>query len=282
MLNCVIYVVTDTGFEYLADKITKMKEQLEAAGVDFVVIRYEKETCKVPMKQDRLLVISDSPEAVKKMTAEGIYVTGFYHPQNNDEIFEGVSYEVTDVEELTVCSYEEVYRRLAGIPWDILETERLYVRESTVEDVTDFYRIYGEPSMTDYIEDLFPEPEEERAYMQDYIRQMYGFYGFGMWTVIEKSKGRIIGRAGLDVREGYDLPELGFVIEKSYQQKGYAKEVCSAVLAYAKDELLFDKVQALVEKENIGSVHLLKQLGFTYQRDVVERGTIYQLMIKFL
>lgn len=282
MLNCVIYVVTDTGFEYLADKITKMKEQLEAAGVDFVVIRYEKETCKVPMKQDRLLVISDSPEAVKKMTAEGIYVTGFYHPQNNDEIFEGVSYAVTDVEELTVYSYEEVYRRLAGIPWDILETERLYVRESTVEDVTDFYRIYGEPSMTDYIEDLFPEPEEERAYMQDYIRQMYGFYGFGMWTVIEKSKGRIIGRAGLDVREGYDLPELGFVIEKSYQQKGYAKEVCSAVLAYAKDELLFDKVQALVEKENIGSVHLLKQLGFTYQRDVVERGTIYQLMIKFL
>lgn len=282
MLNCVIYVVTDTGFEYLADKITKMKEQLEAAGVDFVVIRYEKETCKVPMKQDRLLVISDSPEAVKKMTAEGIYVTGFYHPQNNDEIFEGVSYAVTDVEELTVYSYEEVYRRLAGIPWDILETERLYVRESTVEDVTDFYRIYGEPSMTDYIEDLFPEPEEERAYMQDYIRQMYGFYGFGMWTVIEKSKGRIIGRAGLDVREGYDLPELGFVIEKSYQQKGYAKEVCSAVLAYAKDELLFDKVQALVEKENIGSVLLLKQLGFTYQRDVVERGTIYQLMIKFL
>ena len=282
MLNCVIYVVTDTGFEYLADKITKMKEQLEAAGVDFVVIRYEKETCKVPMKRDRLLVISDSPEAVKKMTAEGIYVTGFYHPQNNDEIFEGVSYAVTDVEELTVYSYEEVYRRLAGIPWDILETERLYVRESTVEDVTDFYRIYGEPSMTDYIEDLFPEPEEERAYMQDYIRQMYGFYGFGMWTVIEKSKGRIIGRAGLDVREGYDLPELGFVIEKSYQQKGYAKEVCSAVLAYAKDELLFDKVQALVEKENIGSVHLLKQLGFTYQRDVVERGTIYQLMIKFL
>lgn len=282
MLNCVIYVVTDTGFEYLADKITKMKEQLEAAGVDFVVIRYEKETCKVPMKRDRLLVISDSPEAVKKMTAEGIYVTGFYHPQNNDEIFEGVSYAVTDVEELTVYSYEEVYRRLAGIPWDIMETERLYVRESTVEDVTDFYRIYGEPSMTDYIEDLFPEPEEERAYMQDYIRQMYGFYGFGMWTVIEKSKGRIIGRAGLDVREGYDLPELGFVIEKSYQQKGYAKEVCSAVLAYAKDELLFDKVQALVEKENIGSVHLLKQLGFTYQRDVVERGTIYQLMIKFL
>ena len=78
------------------------------------------------------------------------------------------------------------------------------------------------------------------------------------------------------------MPELGFVIEKSYQQKGYAKEVCSAVLAYAKDELLFDKVQALVEKENIGSVLLLKQLGFTYQRDVVERGTIYQLMIKFL
>lgn len=282
MLNCVIYAVTDTGYEYLADKIVRMTEQLEAADIEFSVVRHEKEENKIPVKQDEILVISDSPEIIKKMAVKGFYVTGFYHPQNKNEIFEGISYAVTDVEELTVRSYEEVYCRLAGIPWDILETERLYVRESTVEDVTDFYRIYGEPSMTDYIEDLYQEPEEERAYMQDYIRQMYGFYGFGMWTVIEKKQERIIGRAGLDVREGYDLPELGFIIEKSYQQKGYAKEVCSAILAYAKDELLFDKVRALVEKENIVSVHLLKQLGFTYERDVTERGTVYQLMIKVL
>ena len=175
-----------------------------------------------------------------------------------------------------------MYRRLAGIPWDILETERLYIRESTVEDVADFYRIYSGPSITDYLEDLFANPDEERAYMENYIHHMYGFYGFGMWTVIEKAGRRIIGRAGLDVREGYELPELGFVIEKEYQGKGYAKEACDAILTYAKEELAFDRVQALVEEENRASLQLLTNLGFTYEKKVTERSINYQLMIKNL
>ena len=97
-----------------------------------------------------------------------------------------------------------------------------------------------------------------------------------------RKTGRIIGRAGLDVREGYELPELGFVIEKASQRKGYGKEVGIAILNYAKEELFFDSVQALVEKENLASVRLLEYLGFTYERDVTERGREYQLLEKKL
>lgn len=291
MLNCVIYAVTDEGYEYLTDKACVIKELLHAENIELEVIRKDKmlsvlqtETDLLALMAEKssLLVVSDSPELVRRMKDNGFYVTGFYHRENKDRIFEGVSYAVTDVEEVTARTYKEVYCRQAGLPWDILETERLYVRESTVEDVEDFYRIYGEPSITDYIEALFQDPEEERAYMEAYIRQMYGFYGFGMWTVIEKKTGRIIGRAGLDVREGYELPELGFVIEKAYQRKGYAKEVCRAILSHAKEELFFDRVQALVENENLASVRLLEYLGFTYKRNVNEWGTVYQLMEKRL
>lgn len=282
MLKCVIYAVTDEGSNYLANKIPKIKGELQAADIELTVTGIKEALQEIPVQKEGLLIISDSRECIRKLTSAGYYVTGLFHPGNHDKIFEGVSYAVTDVEELEVSSYEEVYRRLAGIPWDILQTERLLVRESRVEDVEAFYRIYGEPSVTDYIEELFQDPDEERAYMESYISQMYGFYGFGMWTVIEKSEKRIIGRAGLDVREGYDLPELGFVIEKAYQQKGYAKEVCHAILDYAAEELLFDKVQALVERKNSSSVHLLEKLGFIYEKEVEERGRVYQLMTKAL
>lgn len=282
MVNCVIYAVTDAGYEYLADKTVKMKKQLSAADIELIVIHSGEAAMQLPLPCAGLLIVSDSPKTVKELASAGFYVIGFYHEKNGNEMFEGVPYAVSDVEELTDRSYEEVYRRLAGIPWDILETERLYVRESMVEDVEDFYCIYGEPSITDYVEELFENPDEERAYMEDYISHMYGFYGFGMWTVIEKSGNEIIGRAGLDVREGYELPELGFVIKKSYQRKGYAEEACRAILSYAKEALLFDRVQALVEEANAASVSLLVKLGFAYQREVLERGKTYQLMIKEL
>lgn len=282
MLNCVIYTVTENGYHYLEDKVAKMKEQLSTVGIELIITGYKKPGYDIPLRRDGVLVITDSPEAVKELSEKGNYVTGFYHLRNKDTVFENVPYAVTEVEELTPRSYEEVYRRLAGIPWDILETQRLYVRESMVEDVDDFYRIYADPSITAYVEALFTDPEQERAYMEDYIHNMYGFYGFGMWTIIEKDGNRIIGRAGLDAREGYELPELGFVIEKAYQGKGYATEVCRAILAYAKEELLFDKVQALVEHDNSVSAHLLSILGFVYQEDVEVRGTEYRLMIKTL
>ena len=66
---------------------------------------------------------------------------------------------------------------------------------------------------------LFPEKEAELAYMKAYISQIYGFYGYGLWSVLLKEEGRVIGRAGLSVREGYEFPELGFVIEAAYQKR---------------------------------------------------------------
>lgn len=186
------------------------------------------------------------------------------------------------MQELPLRSYEEAYRRLAGLPWDILETERLKVRESTVPDVEDFYRIYAEPSITYYMEGLYQDPEEEKAYMEAYIKQAYGFYGYGLWTVMRKTDNRIIGRAGINVREGYVLPELGFVIERESQRKGYGLEVCRAILEYAKEELGFERVQALVQEENNASAALLERLGFEYERNVTEQGTEYRLMIRKL
>ena len=115
------------------------------------------------------------------------------------------------------------------------------------------------------MEDLFEDPEEETAYMKEYIRQIYGFYGYGMWTV-QLLSGELIGRAGLSVRECYELPELGFVIGRGYQGQGYAEEACRAVLAYGKSELSFEHVQALVEEENAPSRNLLAKLGFHFEK----------------
>lgn len=231
---------------------------------------------------ESILYITDTPAHFDVLKLWGYHAVALIHDCNKDVSFRNASYLIEGLEGLEYSYLDKVYRRMIGEPWDILETERLYVRESTVKDVDDFYRIYKEPSITYYMENLFEEPDMERMYMKNYIKRVYGFFEYGMWTVILKETGQIIGRAGLSVRDGYDLPELGFVIEVAQQGKGLATEVCNAILAYAKDELQMDGVQALVCEDNKPSLALLKGLGFSYQENVTEGGQDYQLWIKDL
>ena len=219
-----------------------------------------------PKASDRehLLAVTDSSPALHRLLAQGCYVIALYHETNHSEDFSGTPYAVEDLFSMTYDSYEKAYERLAGLPWQILTTPRLTLRESTVSDVEDFYRIYQNPSITKYMENLFPDRDEERSYIKDYIQKIYGFYGFGLWSVIHTVTGTVIGRAGLSVREGYELPELGFVTDVAFQHQGYTYEICEAILRYAWEELEFLQVQAFCHPENTASLHLLQKLGFTY------------------
>lgn len=156
------------------------------------------------------------------------------------------------------------------------------MRETTVEDVDDFYRIYAETSITEYMENLFADRDEEIAYTRDYIEKVYAFYGYGMWTVLEKESGAVIGRAGIIWREGYDVPELGFVIGVPWQGRGYAYEVCKAILLYAKEELLMEQVQALVRTENEKSLRLCEKLGLERVGEVWEDGALHVRLLRKL
>jgi RimJ/RimL family protein N-acetyltransferase len=220
--------------------------------------------------QDEILYIADLSAVCKTLTAKGCYVLPYRHEQNRCEMFHSdrYFYIVERLEEMDSESLDRAYRRLAGLPWEILNTKRCIVRETTVEDVDAFYQIYGSPEITQYIDSLCAVREEETAYIEDYIRKVYYFYGYGMWTVVERESGCVIGRAGISWREGYELPELGFLIGIPWQGRGYAYEVCRAILTYAKEELEITQVQTLVMKENEKSVNLVKKLGFVRRRGV--------------
>lgn len=109
---------------------------------------------------------------------------------------------------------EKVYQRHIGEPWEILETERLLVREMAEGDLEALYRIYDQADAGDFLDRLSADREEERAYMKSYIEKAYPFFGFGIWMLVEKECGRCVGRAGFCRREGFAYPELGFIVAK--------------------------------------------------------------------
>lgn len=291
MLKCVLFLLSEGYYRVVYHRQNEICENMYEKQVRVEIKRAAEiyicaSICESleawGISKRETLAITDVPDTASSLLSEGWYVAALYHEENRNESFPLAQYGVEDIFQVEYKTYEAAYKRMAGLPWNILESGRLKVRESTVEDVEAFYRIYSEPSVTFYMEDLYEDRELERDYMKAYINQIYGFYGYGLWSVILKETGQIIGRAGLSVRSGYELPELGFVIDVAHQHKGYGYEVCKAILGYAKAELGFEKVQALVDKDNLVSKKLLAKLGFTFDRKVCVERRNYELFIKTL
>lgn len=230
-------------------------------------------------EEDGVLWITDQGQRAQELLRFDCPVLAWLHEHNRDQDFSGVRYACENLEELDWDYMEKVYRRYMGIPWDILTTDRCLVRETRAEDLDALYEIYTEPSVTQYTEGLYSEREQEEAYLKGYTENMYYFYNYGVWTICDKITGQVIGRAGFSNREGYEDPELGFVIGVPWQRQGYATEVCKALLEYGKEELGFERVQMLVMPENRVSLRLAEKLGFHRQDRMTWEGILYERLL---
>lgn len=251
-------------------------DKLQSAGV-VCEARLAEESFEA---ETETLYITDCEETAKALLQEALPMLVYLHEENRDADFSKVKYVCEELGETEPEYVERVYRRFAGLPWDILETERCILRESVEEDVAAFFEIYADPTITRYTERLYESQISERAYIREYIEKVYAYFEFGVWTVILKETGEIIGRAGLSVREGYELPELGYVIGVPWQGKGLAKEVCEGILWYAEETFGFDKVQVLIHPENAASVKLAEKLGFEKRGKEITEGIEQLLFVR--
>lgn len=219
-------------------------------------------------------VFTDDPLTAAHMKEAGIGFAVYENNNNRSLIFPDALYVVDTISSLNIVDIDRMLLRFLHLPWTILETERCIIREITVDDVDRLYEIYNESlDAFRYAGSLYDDPEEEKAYTRNYINYQYRLREHGIWIVTDKESGRIIGRAGLDNREGYEDAELGYVFAIAYRHKGYAYEVCSAILAYAKNTLGMHALNAFTIRENADSIRLLKRLGFSFVQEAELDGT---------
>lgn len=207
------------------------------------------------------ICITTSSAVAGQMQGLGIAVMGF---ETDSEEMMKAQYVVLGLEEITYGDFVRCYQRWHGLPWDILQTKRLYVRELALDDLDALREMYEKPHMTDFVEPLFA-PQQERQYQKEYIEKIYGFYGFGMWLVYEKETDKLVGRAGFEYRDYCKdgEVEMGYLIDPDYWGMGYGTEVCQALLMYARDTMSVRRVLCRVSPENKPSQGLLHKIGFT-------------------
>jgi RimJ/RimL family protein N-acetyltransferase len=134
-----------------------------------------------------------------------------------------------------------------------LETERLILREYTVEDFDDLYDILSDAETMKH----YPKPfdgEKVRNWIQRSIDN-YEIFGFGLWAVVLKESGKLIGDCGVTMQNinGRIKPEIGYHIHKDFQNKGYATEAARKCKDYIFENTPFNTIYSYMKYTNIGS-----------------------------
>ena len=144
-----------------------------------------------------------------------------------------------------------------------LETERLILRQLTLEDADFVFRHFSDSAVTQYLMD--EPPLTEYAQAQEIIRFYLEPAGktHNRWGLARKSDHQLIGTCGYhkwDKR--YFRAEIGYDLSPSFWGQGYMTEALRAVITNGFERMGLNRIEALVSIDNDLSVQLLQRLGF--------------------
>lgn len=145
----------------------------------------------------------------------------------------------------------------------ILQTQRLYLREMQQTDYPALCKILQDKDVMYAYEHAFSD-KEAQEWLDHQIRR-YKNDGFGLWAVILKCNGEMIGQCGLTMQDysGKQVLEVGYLFQKKYWHKGYAAESAIACKNYAFDHLKADEVFSVIRDTNFASQNVAKRNGMT-------------------
>jgi len=134
-----------------------------------------------------------------------------------------------------------------------LETERLMLRELTPDDFESLYEVLADSDIMQHYPYTFDE-NRVRNWITKNIER-YQIFGFGLWAVVLKETGELIGDCGITMQNinGSIKPEIGYHIKKTHQRQGYAKEAARKCRDWAFENTTFNTIYSYMKKSNVAS-----------------------------
>lgn len=145
----------------------------------------------------------------------------------------------------------------------ILETERLYLRELEQEDFPALCKILQDEKTMYAYEGAFSEEEVQEWLDRQLAR--YKKYGFGLWAVIRKESGELIGQCGLTMQpwKNSEVLEIGYLFRRDCWHQGYATEAARACKQYAFETLGAKEVCSIIRDTNTASQNVALRNGMS-------------------
>lgn len=155
----------------------------------------------------------------------------------------------------------------------LIETERLQMREFTLDDVDAVYEFSTCSDVTRFTGDegvVKNKKDAERLIRTVWLHE-YKKYGYARYALIHKGDQKVVGFCGVKFEPSLGLPDIGYRMMPEYWGKGLGTEAVRAALKYAREVLGLQKIVGEVVDQNVASNKLLLKVGFrlvdSYEQD---------------
>ena len=159
----------------------------------------------------------------------------------------------------------------------IIESERLYLKEFTANDVDKLFKLNCDPNVMKYIR----EPITDIKVIKNSINHIINYYskytGFGVWAGYLKSNNEFIGFFELAHMDNTDEIEVGYRLHKKYWGKGYATEMTNVLIDYGFNQMGLQEIVGITLLGNTASENVLKKAGLVYIKDAF----FYEVDVKY-
>lgn len=154
----------------------------------------------------------------------------------------------------------------------IARTDRLRLRELTLDDLDDLLGVLGDPIAMEH----YPAPKtrDETAAWIAWARASYEEHGFGLWAVERLADGAFLGDCGpmLQPVEGKTAPEVGYHIIRREWGRGYATEAARVCRDLVLGRFGFERVVSIVAPENLASRRVAEKVHGSMREFVWEKS----------
>lgn len=154
-----------------------------------------------------------------------------------------------------------------------VETERLILRQRTLEDAEDIFAYASLPEIC--WPAGFPPVktvEDERYYLETVYPQNLTDNkipsGYG---ITRKGQDKVIGSVDFNHRHEDDVLEIGYILHPDYWGRGYVPEAARALIDLAFKELNLHKIELTCFGYNLQSQRVAEKLGFTLEARIRDR-----------
>jgi ribosomal-protein-alanine N-acetyltransferase len=154
----------------------------------------------------------------------------------------------------------------------ILETERLLLRHFTLDDVAALQAVLGDPVAMQW----YPAPFDREG-VENWITRNLDRYqsdGYGLWAMVLKSSGEMIGDCGCVLQEVQDRKEveIAYHVRRDLWGNGYATEAARACMDYAFNRIGVSRVISMIRPENRNSLRVAEKNGLTREKIIFWHG----------
>lgn len=148
-----------------------------------------------------------------------------------------------------------------------IETERLHLRLLTIADLEVHHRqITANPYVMKTLPSARPLTwERGQAVLTNFIEHWQRHH-FGLWAVVAKQQGELIGHCGLQWLQNTPEVELAYAIAPAYWNQGLTTEAARASVRFGFETLQLQRIVAIALTHNLASQRVMQKAGLKYEK----------------